>query len=93
MNKLYPWIIDAILIGVVLEFLIIRFLLIRANAKLYIRPVFFFLLSGGFLLVAMRFSMSDASVSMTSFALFFAFVSHLGTLAAVVRLISKQSKF
>lgn len=49
--------IDAILIGVVLEFLAIAYFLRRSGRAFLVAPIFFFLASGGALMVALRFSL------------------------------------
>ena len=81
MFELSPWMIDAILFGVVAEFFLFRSLLIKAGARQFITPLFLFLVSGGFLLIALRLTMADASALLISFALLLAFASHAAMLS------------
>lgn len=88
MVELVPWMIDAILLIVVIEFFVFRSILIRANAKKYVAPLLLFLLSGAFLLIALRLTMTGAHPLLAPLALLLAGVAHLATLGAAARLVT-----
>ena len=85
MVDLSPWMIDAILIGVALEFLLLRAFLAKANAHHLIALLFFFLMSGGFLLAAVRLALTNAPQAFIALALLSAFVSHAILFAMAAR--------
>lgn len=76
MSNVPVWMIDAILVGVVIEFIVVRALLIRNGAAGFIGPLFLFLISGAFLLAAVRLSLSGVNGGAIALILFAAFISH-----------------
>ncbi len=72
--------IDLILVSVAAEFFFFRSLLTRANQQKFITPLFLFLVSGGFLLIAVRLALSGVSGALIYVTLLFAFGAHLATL-------------
>lgn len=82
---LSPWMIDAILIGVAAEFVIVRMLLVRRKAQHLIGPLFFFLLSGGLLLAAVRLALTGAAGAIIALVLLFAGLAHGVVLHLIAR--------
>lgn len=85
MIEISPWVLDLILIGVAAEFAILYVLLKTYNAGFLIQPLFFFLLSGAFLLFAVRLMLSSVDLMWIGATLFAALVSHLLLLSWAVR--------
>ncbi len=76
MFEISPFLIDIILVGVVVEFLVLFAVLRNAGAAFLIWPLFLFLLSGGFLLAAARLALSASGTLFIGAALFAALVTH-----------------
>jgi|GEM_PF-5337605 len=90
MFELTPWMIDAILLLVVVEFFVFRALLIKADARKFIAPLLFFLLSGALLLVALRLTMTGAQPLLAPLALLLAGLAHLATIRAAAKLMASK---
>ncbi len=77
--------IDAILVGVVLEFLAIAWFLRRKGRSFLVTPIFFFLASGAALMVALRFSLDGAQQSLIALPMLAALFLHATFLVVAVR--------
>jgi len=77
--------IDAIIGLVVLEFLALRWLLVRASAGRLVAPLLLFLASGAFLLAALRAALADAASPWVASFLLAAFVTHAACLVQLPR--------
>jgi len=87
---IYPWMIDAILIAVIIEFLVLSAVLKKFSAHDLIAPLFFFLLSGGLLLSALRLALSGSSSTLIALTLLCAFFSHAGLLILMFQRLRKS---
>lgn len=77
MPILTPSIINIILIGVVVEFVVLALYLRHRGAGRYIWPTGLFLASGFLLFLALRLVMSNANAPLLGIVLIGAFISHI----------------
>ncbi len=81
-----PNLIDLILVGVALEFLLLAVWLSRRSAAPWIWPLFLYLGSGAALMIALRSALTDAEPRWIALPLATSFFAHGGSLFAVLRL-------
>jgi len=74
---LTPFVIDLILIGVVIEFVLLAYYLRRRGAASFIWPAGLFLASGLLLFLALRLVMTSAPQPLLGVTLIGAFISHI----------------
>ena len=84
-----PALIDAILVGVALEFLGLTWWLMRRGQSRWIAPVFWFLASGAALMAALRSATIGASEVWILGALTISGLGHIAALALAARNLSR----
>lgn len=80
---LSPGLIDAILVGVFAEWLVLRRVFGAETARRWRRPLGLYLGSGALLLLAVRFALGDGDRAGVAAALAAAFVVHLASLGSL----------
>lgn len=86
---LTPSLIDAIMVAVGAEFILLALFLRRAGAANWILPAFWFLASGALLMAALRLVLSGHSHLITALPLLASFVTHILLLLSVWHRIKK----
>lgn len=86
-----PGLIDAILIGVVVELLALGLALHRVAASRWILPLGLYLASGAFLVIALRVALSGPSEPWIALALLASLCAHVASLWSLYREIFVRS--
>ena len=81
--------IDAIIVAVGAEFVLIALILHRADKTRWVMPAFWFLASGALLMAALRLVLSGYSGMIPALPLIGSLITHLAFIATVWRLIKK----
>lgn len=77
---LSPWMLDAVSVGIILEFLLLAYLLQRLGAARWILPLFWFLLSGLLLMQSVRAALADSPLEILASLLVASLFTHLAFL-------------
>lgn len=81
-----PWMIDAIVVFIVLEFIILRWALMRSGAGHLVAPLLYFLLAGALLVLGVRFAISHGPGALMAAPMTASFFAH----AALLRHVAKR---
>jgi len=81
------WMFDLVLAGVAAEFALLAFLLARTGHRAWAWPLFWFLLSGGLLMAAVRSALNGLPHMLIGGILFTSLLTHLACLWTAWRLV------
>ena len=85
-----PSLIDAILLGVALEFAASSVLLARRGVSRLVLPLLLYLFSGAALLAALRAALSDAAPHWIALALLASGAAHVGSMRELYRIVTPR---
>jgi hypothetical protein len=85
--QLETWMFDLVLLGVAAEFALLAMLLRRTGHGRWISPVFWFLVSGGLLMMSVRLGISGGGHVLIGGVLFASLLTHLACLWSAWRLV------
>lgn len=84
---LESWMFDLVLAGVAAEFVLLAFLLARSGHRPWAWPLFWFLVSGGLLMAAVRSALSGVPHAVIGGVLFVSLLTHLACLWTAWKLV------
>jgi hypothetical protein len=86
---LESWMFDLVLASVAAEFALLAFLLARSGNRAWAWPLFWFLASGGLLMVAVRGALSGLPHAVIGGVLFVSLLTHLACLWTAWKLVRR----
>ncbi len=84
---LKAWMFDLVLAGVAAEFALLTFLLVRSGQRAWAWPLFWFLVSGGLLMAAVRSALDGMPHMVIGGVLFISLLTHLACLWTAWKLV------